>query len=156
MKHKKTGPFRGRFFYVGTKVSVRFGLGRAMILIFVRITLGSVFAVLLMGGLLVFTALTTRLTAVFIGALALLLTFVPLLLALLGGLVHGVENTEIMFRVLEIGFCKNAVASSGRVASQLEILLEQLLRRTTDPQIGPVTVKHMVAVQRCLGTAAAA
>lgn len=126
-----------------------------MILIVFRGTLGIVFGVLFLRGLLLFRTLATRLPAVFISALALLLTFVPLLLALLGGLVHGVENTEIMFRVLEIGFCKNAVASSGRVAAKLEILLEQLLRRTTDPQIGSVTVKHMVAVQRCLGIAAA-
>lgn len=126
-----------------------------MILIVFRGTLGIVFGVLFLRGLLLFRTLATRLPAVFIRALALLLTLGALLLALLGGLVHGVENTEIMFRVLEIGFCKNAVASSGRVAAQLEILLEQLLRRTTDPQIGSITVKHMVAVQRCLGIAAA-
>lgn len=105
--------------------------------------------------LFVVTALATRLPTIFVGALTLLLTFVPLLLALLGGLIHGVENTEVMLRVLEIGFCKDAVASSGRVAAKLEIFLKQLLRRTTHPQIGSVTVKHMVAVQRCLGTAAA-
>lgn len=99
--------------------------------------------------------LATRLPAILVGPLTLLLAFVALLLALLGGLVHGVENTEVVLRVLEIGFCKNAVASSGRVAAKLEILLEQLLRRTTNPEIGPVTVKHMVAVQRCLGIAAA-
>lgn len=152
---KKPAAERPVFLFQSRRASVCLDLSRTAILFLVRRPFGAVFGILILRWLFVFSALAPRLTTIFISTLALLLTLVPLLLTFLSGLIHGVENTEIMLRVLEIGFCKNAVASSGRVAAQLEILLEQLLRRTTDPQIGSVTVKHMVAVQRCLGIAAA-
>ena len=53
-----------------------------------------------------------------------------------------------MLGVLEIALRHDPVAAAGRVAAELEILLEQLLRRAADAQIRAVAVEYMVAVER--------
>jgi hypothetical protein len=70
-----------------------------------------------------------------------------LMLALLR-LVDGVDDAEIMLGVLEVTFRHHTVATAGRVAAQLQVFLEQLLRRATDTQIRTVTVENMVTVER--------
>ena len=53
-----------------------------------------------------------------------------------------------MFGVLEVALRHHPVAAAGRVAAELEIFLEQLLRRAADAQVRPVAVEDMVAVER--------
>ena len=70
------------------------------------------------------------------------------LLALLRRLVHRVQDAEIVLGVLEIALRHHPVAAAGRVAAELEVFLEQLLRRPADAQIGTIAVEHVVAVER--------
>ena len=77
-----------------------------------------------------------------------LLALSALNLVLLGSLIHGVQDAEIVFGVLEVAFRRHPVTAAGRVAPELKILLEQLLGCATHAQIGPVAVKHVVAVER--------
>ena len=78
----------------------------------------------------------------------LLLRRLTIRLALLLGLVHRVKNAEVMFRVLEEGFCRHPVSTAGRVAAELEIFFEQLLGGAADADFRPVTVENMVAIER--------
>ena len=71
-----------------------------------------------------------------------------LLLMLHRGLVHGVQDAEVMLRMLEIPFRHHAISAAGRIAPKLEVFFEKLLRRAAQPQIRPVRVKNMVAVER--------
>jgi hypothetical protein len=71
-----------------------------------------------------------------------------ILLMLHRGLVHGVQDAEVMFRMLEIAFRHHAIPAAGRIAPKLEVFFEKLLRRAAQPQIRPVRVKNMVAVER--------
>lgn len=68
-------------------------------------------------------------------------------LALLGSLVHGIQDAEIMFRVLEVAFRHDPVAAAGRVAAELQIFLEQLLGRPADAHVRTAAVEDMVAIQ---------
>ena len=70
----------------------------------------------------------------------------PLLLR--GGLVHQIENAEIVLGVLEIALGHHPVAAAGRVASQLQIFLKQLLGCAADADVGTIAVEHVVAVER--------
>ena len=100
-----------------------------------------------------------RFTAIF-GLFATFLAFRPILailrliaallilLMLHRGLVHGVQDAEVMLRMLEIAFRHHAIPTAGRVAPKLEVFFEKLLRRAAQPQIRPVRVKNMVAVER--------
>lgn len=80
------------------------------------------------------------------GCLA-LLTF---LLALLRGLRHRVEDAEVMFSMLKICFRHDAVAGSAGIAAKLEIFFKKLLCCSPHAQVGSVTVKDMITVQRYL------
>jgi hypothetical protein len=53
-----------------------------------------------------------------------------------------------MFRVLEVALRHHAVTGAGRIAAELQILFEQLLRRAADADIGAIAVEYMVAVER--------
>lgn len=77
----------------------------------------------------------------------LLLRRLPVRLALLDGLVHGVEDTEVMFRMLEERFRRYPVAAAGRIAPELEILFEQLLRRAANADFRSIAVEDVVAVE---------
>ena len=46
------------------------------------------------------------------------------LLLLLRGLVHGVQDAKVVLGVLEVAFGHHPVAGAGRVPAELEILLE--------------------------------
>ena len=70
------------------------------------------------------------------------------LLALLRRLVHRIQDAEIVLGVLEVALRHHPVAAAGRVAAELEVFLEQLLRRPADAQIGTIAVEHVVAVER--------
>lgn len=85
-------------------------------------------------------------------AIRLLLLLLALRLALLCRLVHGVQDAEIMLRMLEIAFRLHPVPAAGRVAAELEILLEQLLRGAAQPDIRTIAVEHMVPIQRNTAT----
>ena len=50
-------------------------------------------------------------------------------------LVHGVEDAEVMLGVLEVGFRHHPVAAAGRIAAELQVLLEQLLRCAAQPHV---------------------
>jgi hypothetical protein len=73
---------------------------------------------------------------------------VTALLLLLRRLVHGVEDTEVVLCVLEEAFRLHPIPAAGRVAPELQIFFEQLLRGSADAYIGPVAVEDMVTVQR--------
>lgn len=68
-------------------------------------------------------------------------------LVLLCRLVHGIQDAEIMFRVLEVTLSHHPIAAAGRVASKLQVLFEQLLRRATQPNVWPIAVENVIAVQ---------
>jgi hypothetical protein len=86
--------------------------------------------------------------AALIWASLILAVLLLLLLVLLRRLIHGIQDAEIVLRVLKIALCHHAVAAAGRIAAELEILLKQLLRRTADPHVRPVAVENMVSVER--------
>jgi hypothetical protein len=71
-----------------------------------------------------------------------------LLLMLRRSLVHRTDDAEVVLGVLEITFAHHAVARAGRVAAELKIFFEELLRRATNTKVGAVAVEDMVAVQR--------
>jgi hypothetical protein len=71
-------------------------------------------------------------------------------LALLRRLGDRVQDAEIMFGMLKIAFRHHPVARAGGIASELEILLEQLLRGAANPKIRSVAVEDMVAIERDL------
>ena len=78
------------------------------------------------------------------------------LLVLLRRLVHRVQDAEIVLGVLEVALRHHPVAAAGRIAAELQVFLEQLLRRSADAQIRTVAVEHVVAVERDVATAASA
>ncbi len=69
------------------------------------------------------------------------------LILLLGCLVHGVQDAEVMLCMLEIALGHHAVSAAGRIPAKLQVLLEKLLRRAADSQIGSAAVKHMVSIE---------
>jgi hypothetical protein len=75
-----------------------------------------------------------------------------LLLMLHRGLVHGVQDAEVMLRMLEIALRHHAIPAAGRIAPKLQVFFEKLLRRAAQPQIRPVRVKYVVAVERLAAT----
>src|SRR6185437_10711070 len=77
-------------------------------------------------------------------------------LVLLRRLVHRVQDAEVVLGVLEIAFRHHSITRGCRIPPELQILLEQLLRRAAHPQVRAVAVEHMVAVERNSATAAAA
>ncbi len=78
------------------------------------------------------------------------LPFGTLLLGRLSCLIHGIEHTEIMLGMLEIGLRLHPVPGTGGITTQLKIFFEQLLGSATNAQIRPVALKNMVPVQRNL------
>ncbi len=78
-----------------------------------------------------------------------------ILLMLHRSLVHGVQDAEVMLRMLKIAFRHNAIPTAGRIAPKLEVFFEKLLRRAAQPQIRPVRVKYVVTVKRLAATLAA-
>jgi hypothetical protein len=76
-------------------------------------------------------------------------------LRLLGG-VHRAQDAEIMLGVLEVALGGHAVAGAGRVAAELEVLLEQLLRGAAQAHVGPAAVEGVVAVERLVAAAVVA
>ena len=78
------------------------------------------------------------------------------LLVLLRRLVHRVQDAEIVLGVLEVALRHHPVATAGRVAAELEVFLEQLLRGSADAQVGTVAVENVVTVEWNVATAAAA
>jgi hypothetical protein len=63
-------------------------------------------------------------------------------------LVHQVEDTEVVLGILQVAFSHHAVATAGRVAAELQVFLEQLLRRAADPDVRAIAVEYVVAVER--------
>ncbi|AHJ62391.1 Hypothetical protein GbCGDNIH2_0609 [Granulibacter bethesdensis] len=82
-----------------------------------------------------------------IGLVAVMVAAIILLILLLR-LQHRIHDAEIMLGMLEISFCRHTVSAAGRITTQLQIFLEQLLCRATYADIGAVTVENMVPVQR--------
>jgi hypothetical protein len=80
------------------------------------------------------------------------LTLAPLILTTLalldGSLIHQVQHPKIMLGVLQVSFRHNAVATARRIPAQLQIFLEQLLRRSANPNVGTIAVEHVVPVER--------
>ncbi len=62
-------------------------------------------------------------------------------------LVHQVENTKIVLGVLEVTFRHHPVATARRVPAELQVFLEQLLRRAADPDVRTVAVENVIAVE---------
>jgi hypothetical protein len=76
--------------------------------------------------------------------LARLAVWLPLLLRL----VHGVQDAEVMFRMLEERFRRYPVTATGRVAPKLQIFLEKLLGSAADADFGPIAIENVVAIKR--------
>jgi hypothetical protein len=69
-------------------------------------------------------------------------------LALLLRLVHGVQNAEIMFRMLEEGLGRHPVSAAGRIAAQLQIFFEKLLGGTANADVRSIAVEDVIAIKR--------
>jgi hypothetical protein len=117
--------------------------GRALVVPLIAVVLVAlaIFVALVTVALLVVPALVGL-------RMLLLLRRLTVRLALLLGLVHRVKNAEVMFRVLEEGFCRHPISTAGRVAAELEIFFEQLLGGAADADFRPVAVENMVAIER--------
>jgi hypothetical protein len=50
--------------------------------------------------------------------------------------------------MLEIAFRHHPIPTAGRIAPKLQVFFEKLLRRAAQPQIRPVRIKDVVAVER--------
>ena len=83
-----------------------------------------------------------------IGLRVLLLGSLAIRRALLLRLVHRVQDTEIMFRMLKERLCCDPVAAAGGVPAKLEVFLKKLLRRAADADFRAVAVEDVVAVER--------
>ena len=53
-----------------------------------------------------------------------------------------------MLGVLKIAFRHHTVATARRIAAELQVFLEQLLRRATNAHVRAAAVEYMVAVER--------
>jgi hypothetical protein len=53
-----------------------------------------------------------------------------------------------MFGVLEIALGSHPITAAGRVATELEVFLEELLGRAANPHIRAARIKDMVPVER--------
>jgi hypothetical protein len=94
-------------------------------------------------------ALLTALMAVHLSGSGLIAAALASPLALLrGGLVHQVQNPEIVFGVLQVAFRHHSVATAGRVAAELQVFLEQLLRGAANADVRTAAVEDMVPVKR--------
>ena len=71
-------------------------------------------------------------------------------------LIHGVEDAEIMFGVLEAALSHHAVAGAGRIAAKLEVFLKKLLRGAAQPHVGTVAVEDVAAIHRLMAATSAA
>lgn len=60
-----------------------------------------------------------------------------------------------MLRMLKIAFRHYAIPAAGRIAPKLQVFFEKLLRRAAQPQIRPVRIKDVVAIERLTATLAA-
>ena len=58
-------------------------------------------------------------------------------LALLGSLGHGIQDAEILSRMLEVALRHHPVTAARRIAAELEIFFKKLLRGAADANIGP-------------------
>ncbi|MEA2726699.1 MAG: hypothetical protein QOF70_1174, partial [Acetobacteraceae bacterium] len=83
-----------------------------------------------------------------VGLRVLLLLRLTVRLTLLLSLVHGVQDTEVMFRVLEECFRGHSVAAACRVSAELEVFLEKLLGGAANTDLWPVAVEDVVAIER--------
>jgi hypothetical protein len=101
--------------------------------------------------LAIFVALVTvtlLIVSALVGLRVLLLRGLTIGLALLLSLVHGVQDAKVMFRMLEERFCGYPIATTGGIATELQVLLKQLLGGSADADIGSITVENMVAIKR--------
>ena len=89
-----------------------------------------------------------------VAAILLALALGRLLLLLLRG-VHRAQDAKVMFRMLEVAFGRHTVATAGRITSQLEILLEQLLGCATKTDVGPARVEDVVAIEGLIAVSTA-
>jgi hypothetical protein len=64
-----------------------------------------------------------------------------------GGLVHQVQNAKVVLGVLKVTLGHHAVATARRVASQLQVFLEQLLRGTAHPDVRAIAVEDVVPIK---------
>ena len=71
-------------------------------------------------------------------------------LILLGSLRYRIENAKIMLGMLEVAFRHDPIPRAGRIASELQVFLEELLRGAAHAQIRAVAVEDMVAIERNL------
>jgi hypothetical protein len=110
----------------------------------------ALFAVVLVALAILVALVTVALLVVpaLVGLGMLLLWRLTVRLPLLLGLVHGVKNTEVMFRVLEERFRCHPVSTTGRVAAELEVFFEKLLGGAADADFRPVAVENVVAIKR--------
>jgi hypothetical protein len=109
----------------------------------------ALFAVVLVALAILVALVTVALLVVpaLVGLGMLLLWRLTARLALLLGLVHGVNNTEVMFRVLEERFRRHPVSTAGRIAAELEVFFEKLLGGAADADFRPVAVENVVAIE---------
>lgn len=132
-------------------------LGRTM---FAALFGRALLAALALGRLAPFGRGCTALSLVGSAGLLALLAGLTLLLAILAAFpalvalheaAHGLDHAVIMIGVLVIGFGENAIAGRGRLAGQRLVLVEDLVRIATNPDVGAAAVENLVSIGRAVG-----
>lgn len=132
-------------------------LGRTM---FAALFGRALLAALALGRLASFGRGCTALSLVGSAGLLALLAGLTLLLAILAAFpalvalheaAHGLDHAVIMIGVLVIGFGENAIAGRGRLAGQRLVLVEDLVRIATNPDVGAAAVENLVSIGRAVG-----
>lgn len=132
-------------------------LGRTM---FAALFGRALLAALALGRLAPFGRGCTALSLVGSAGLLALLAGLTLLLAIFAAFpalvalheaAHGLDHAVIMIGVLVIGFGENAIAGRGRLAGQRLVLVEDLVRIATNPDVGAAAVENLVSIGRAVG-----
>jgi hypothetical protein len=93
-------------------------------------------------------AVTLLVAAALVALRVLLRLALPVRLALLLRLIHGVQDPEVMFRVLKESFGGYPVSAARSVSAELQVLFEQLLGGAANTDIRPAAVENVVAIKR--------
>jgi hypothetical protein len=96
--------------------------------------------------LVALVTITLLKTPALVALRVLLLWGLPGGLPLLLRLVHRIQDTEVMFRVLEEGFGGHPVPTAGSIPAELEVFFKKLLGGTTDTDFRPIAIENVVAI----------
>ena len=83
--------------------------------------------------------------------LAFLAVFAPTEVVALDESALGLDHPVIVIGILPVGFGQDAIAGGRGLAGQRLILVENLMRIATDPDVGATAVEDLVSIGRTIG-----